>query len=68
MEQAPAGDGAPRIGERVDSMEVRWADRRDGVISHVEVDRLIHIREGEGIVRTDEFGAAKRSATESWLS
>ena len=47
---------------RVDLVEVRWPTGEAESFRDVEANRLIHIREGEGIVKTEEFRAAKRSA------
>ena len=47
---------------RVDLVEVRWPTGETESFRDVEANRLIHIREGEGIVKTEEFRAAKRSA------
>ena len=60
-----AGNGASRIGERVDLMEVRRPTGETESFPNVEADHLIHIREGEGRVKTDEFGAVKRSGGDS---
>ena len=47
---------------RVELVEVRWPTGEAESFRDVEANRLIHIREGEGIVKTEEFRAAKRSA------
>ena len=50
---------------RVDLVEVRWPTGETESFPNVEADRLIHIREGEGIVKTEEFSAAKRRSVDS---
>ncbi len=46
-------------------MEVRRPTGETESFPNVEADHLIHIREGEGRVKTDEFGAVKRSGGDS---
>ena len=37
------------------TVEVRWPNGKTEKIGDVEVDRLLLIREGSGVVRTDRF-------------
>ena len=49
---------------RAERVEVRWPTGAIESFSDVEADRLIHVHEGEGIVKTEEFPAAKRRAAD----
>ena len=43
--------------ESADRVEVRWPSGESESFQAIEGNRLIYIREGEGIVREEEFGA-----------
>ena len=46
--------------KRVDLVEVRWPTGKIESFSDVEANCLIHIREEEGVVKTEKFFSAKR--------
>jgi hypothetical protein len=48
--------------QRVELLEVRWPSGQVDTLKNVEVNRLIYVKEGQGIVRTEEFAEfAKKS-------
>src|SRR5205814_2958178 len=41
--------------ERVDLVEIRWPSGQIDTIKNVSVNRVIYVKEGAGIVKTDAF-------------
>ncbi len=44
---------------RVDSIRVDWPNSEPETIANIGSDQLIHVKEGEGIVRTETFGPSE---------
>jgi hypothetical protein len=42
---------------KVDLLEVRWPNGNTESFRNIEADRLVHIREGKGIVAMERFQA-----------
>ena len=47
--------------DKVDLLEVRWPSGQMDTMKDVKVNQLVTVKEGQGIVKTEEFPAAKKS-------
>src|SRR5438105_627393 len=47
--------------EKVELLEIKWPSGQIDRISKVAANRLIYVKEGQGIVKTMEFGAKRKS-------
>jgi len=47
--------------EKVDLLEIRWPSGQVDTLKEVKPNQLVVVEEGKGIVRTEQFGAAKKS-------
>ena len=48
--------------QRVELLEIRWPGGQVDTLKNLDVNRLVYVKEGQGIVRTEEFGGlAKKS-------
>jgi enediyne biosynthesis protein E4 len=48
--------------QRVELLEIRWPSGQVDTLKNVEVNRLIYVKEGQGIVRTQEFSTSRKVA------
>lgn len=46
--------------EKVDLLEIRWPSGQVDAVKDLKANQLVYVREGEGVVRTQQFGAQKR--------
>ena len=47
---------------KIDVLEVRWPSGQVDTLKDVKVNQLVYIKEGQGIIKTEEFKAAKKTA------
>ena len=47
--------------EKVDVLEIRWPSGQVDTVKDVKANRLIYVKEGEGIIRTMQFPAATKA-------
>jgi hypothetical protein len=47
--------------DKVDLLEIRWPSGQVDTVKNIEANQLIYVKEGEGISRTVQFGAAANS-------
>ena len=47
--------------DKVELLEVRWPSGQVDTMKDVKVNQLVMVKEGQGIVKTEEFAAAKRT-------
>jgi hypothetical protein len=43
--------------EKIDLLEIRWPSGQVDTLKDVKADQLIYVKEGQGIVKTMQFGA-----------
>src|SRR5206468_10868775 len=46
--------------QRVELLEIRWPSGQVDTLKHLETNRLAHVKEGQGIVKTEEFASSHR--------
>jgi len=49
--------------EKVDSIEIRWPSGTVETLRDIKPNQLIYVREGEGIIKSQQFGPAKNPPT-----
>jgi hypothetical protein len=42
--------------EKVDAMEIRWPSGQVDTLKGIEANQLLHVKEGQGIIRSEKFG------------
>ena len=47
--------------EKIELLEVRWPSGQVDTMKDVKVNQLVHVKEGQGIVKTEQFAAARKS-------
>jgi hypothetical protein len=48
--------------EKVDLLEIRWPSGAVETLKEIKVNQLIHVKENEGIVKTQQFGATRNAS------
>jgi hypothetical protein len=48
--------------EKVELLEIRWPSGAVETLKEIKVNQLIHVKENEGIVKTQQFGATRNAS------